>query len=149
MGVRLRRYPEYGVTLFVFSGALVAGELQSLFEALDQRDAGRWLSYGDETIEMTRIKVSDFPALKRLVYHKQKELFGDSHPSNAMVYASKYGEELLRFWQLYTLVGDVRPMTPAVFSNLADACRWLRLPADACAKIEAEVGLRKPDAPAV
>jgi hypothetical protein len=147
MSVRLRRYPEYGVTFFMFSGVLVADELRRLFEGLDRRDAGRWLSYGDDTVEMTGIKVSDLPALKQLMHGKQKELFGDSPPPNAMVYSSKHGEELLRFWQLYTLIGDVRPMTPAVFSNLNAACRWLTLPADACAKFEAEVGSPERGAP--
>lgn len=139
MEFKIDRYPEYGVTFLGFSGPIDADGVVRLCGMLDRRDDGRWFSYCDPTVDATAMIVARIPQLKLAIASKQREIFGDAPQPNAIVYATKRGEELARFWRNYTLKGDVRPMTPALFPDFKAACAWLGLAGDACAKFKAEV----------
>lgn len=140
MSVKLNRYPEYGVTLFVFSGALGVDDVALLCHMLDSRDCEKWLSYFDPTSDFSGIAVGQLPELKRALEKCQVEACGGVRQPNAMVVVSSAGENFARFWREYTLIGSVNPMTPTVFSDFRAACDWLGLPEAARAKFEAEVG---------
>lgn len=139
MGIKLKRYPEYDVTVLIFSGKLRLDDFVELCAKLDRRDRGRWLSYGDSTLDLSGIDVAHLPELKRVIASKQREIFSDTQPPNAIVYSSRAGELFVRFWQKYALAGDIHPMTPTVFSDFKAACDWLGLPEAARAEIEADV----------
>ena len=140
MTFELKRYPELGITLIMFSGDVSVDDVIKLFGSLDNRDAGRWLTYCDPTVTTGALGVDVVPRLKQLIADKQSAIFDGAYPRNAMVYASRAGEEFLIFWQRYTLTGDVHPMTPAIFSDFKAACDWLGLSEAAHAKLKAEVG---------
>lgn len=147
MPCKLKRYPEYGVTFFLFSGALGEDELARVIETLDRRDCSHWLSYCAPTVTLEAISVGVIPELKRRIAEKQAEIFGELRLPNAIVHTSKGGEAFSQFWRHYTLAGRVHPLTPAVLPNLKAACEWLGLPGDARARFEEEVALQNTTRP--
>lgn len=140
MGVRLKRYPEYGVTLLMFSGAFNADEMIGQFQALDNRDRGIWLGYYDATANPSSVDLAHLPELKRTIVAKEKELFDDVKRRNAVVCCSAFTKQFFRFWSDYAGTGDEHPVTPPVFSDFRTACDWLGLPEEARVSFEVEAG---------
>lgn len=140
MPSELKRYPQHGLTLMLFSGVLTAEQLISQFSELDGRDRGCWLSYFDASVDLTGVDVAHLPALKRMVAMKERGLLGDARQRrrNAIVYCSTVTEQFFDFWRSYAAVGEAHATPPGVFSSFKAACDWLGLPQSACARLEAE-----------
>lgn len=139
MQFKINRYPDHHMTFLGLSGAIDSEGIVRLLDLLDRRDEGRWFSYCDPTVDATEMIVARIPQLKQAIASKQREIFGDAPQPNAIVYATKRGGELARFWRDYTLTGNVRPMTPALFPDFRAACDWLGLEGEACSSFKAEV----------
>jgi hypothetical protein len=129
MGIRVRRFPEHDLTLYVVTAPHTAEEAVRFFQGLDARDATRWLTYFDPTVDMSGLDVASIPRLKRVLAAKIEKLFPDKRPVRAIVCASGAAEQFFRtFWRSYLETGDTRPGEPGLFNNLEAAYDWLGLP---------------------
>jgi hypothetical protein len=131
---RLRRFPEYGVTLIIFSGKIKDGETAELISTLDERDRACRVSYFSGDVEVGDV-IADMSHVRKVLTDKQIELSGGRL---AFVYESTAAEEYLGFLEKYWSMGEVRPTIPKVFSSLKAACDWLELPDGACEALTEE-----------
>jgi hypothetical protein len=125
---RLRRFPEYRVTLIILSGYVKDDETVELLRTLDERDRDCRITYFSEDAELGGV-IADTPRIKRTLAEKQRELPGGRH---AFVCPSTASREYADFLKRYSAAGDVHPKIPRVFSSLEAACGWLGLPDGAC-----------------
>lgn len=131
MCIRVKRFPEFGVDLVVYSGALTRETLTRFIAELQPVDGARWINYLDPTLDESGLDVAYIPALKRAFAEKLTALHGETRVRSALVTASPVNELILRFWPSY--VGrDVRyPAEPVACRTLDEACEALGLPAEA------------------
>ena len=147
MGIRVERFPECDLTVFIVSTPHTSEEAIQFFEALDARAATRWLTYLDPTVDMSDVDVASFPTIKRTIAAKQKELFGDKPMVRAIVCGSRAAEQFFRrFWSSYVKTGEGPPAPPVLFEDLEAAFEWLALPMAARAAVAEAI---KSEAPAL
>lgn len=135
MAIRVKLFPEYKVSLHVYSGAITVEEVRKAVSELDP--ASRWLSYYTPTVDLSAIDVAHIPELRGIVSNKEQARGGARLPT-AIVTTSDSTAEMLRFWCSYAVAAP-SPHEPAIFDSLEEACRWLGLPPDAHGKIAAEI----------
>lgn len=141
MAGRLKRFPEYGVTLIIFSGKVEHDEAVELISKLDQRDRNYRITYLSEDVEVGRM-IADIPQFKRAVAEKQREL---PDARGALVCGSSAAREYLDFLKRYWATGDAHPTMPRAFPSLGAACDWLGLPDGACEALTEEVNRASPE----
>lgn len=132
MGVLLKRFPEFGVTLAIYSGAITAEVLVRQAEALTPADAGLWINYLDPTADMSGVDLAHIPAIKRALAAKLREIQGDEVAVSVLVSASPLNEPFVRFWSSYVGLDGHYPAESVVFPSIEAACAWLDLPEAAC-----------------
>lgn len=134
MAGRLRRFPEYGVTLIIFSGKMKDNETAELLSTLDERDRACRISYFSGDVDVGDV-VADMSCVKKVLEQKQRELSGGRL---AFVHQSTAAKEYFGFLKRYWSAGEARPTMPRVFSSLKAACDWLGLPDRACGALTEE-----------
>ena len=129
MGVRLQRFPEYGVTLEVFTGVITPELLFGRLRALREGDGARWIIYIDPTVDLSRVDIATIPELKNANAARLKALKIED-PRIAFVCDPGECENDLtfEFWLRYVQLRHEHPGAQQVFSTLAEACDWLDLP---------------------
>lgn len=135
MGLRLRRFPEYGVALHIRSGAFNGEELLRYFRSLGPADALRWIYYYDETADASGVMLGHIPELKHTINAKLEELFGDRPPASIVVNRGAANQSYVDFWAGFT-TRDQYPAAPLQFSTLKAACEELGLSDAACEALE-------------
>lgn len=141
MACRLKRFPEYNVTLIEFSGKVQHAETVALINALDKRDLGFRITYLSDDAEVSRM-ITDIPTFKRLLAEKQEEL---PAARSALVYRATAAKEYVDFLKRYLAAGGAQPTMPRTFSSLEAACDWLGLPERACEALIEEVNRTSPE----
>lgn len=140
MGIRVKRLPELGLTLNVWSGAITREDLIDHYGSLTPADGGRRIAFLDPTVDLSSVGVAAIPELKRVVTSKFKEIYGDRPVLSAMVCGAGPNRPLLDFWLRYTGgEGEASMSGPLVFESMQAACDWLGLPDEACKLVNAAV----------
>ena len=138
MSVRLRRLPEYGVVLEVFSGVITLELLYRHLSLMREGDPPRFLVCFDRTADLTSLTVETISDFRHATSARFREL-NFENVLVAFVSAEGPNTQLLEFWCRYVqLMGDQRH-TPALFSGLNSACAWLGLPEAAREAITEEI----------
>lgn len=131
MAIRTTRFPEYGLNLYVVSGAHTAEEAIGFFRSLGAPDATRWLTVFDPVVDMSGLDVASLPGLKRTIAEKHHELFGAAAPELRIIVCSSRPQEefFSRFWSGYVLKGEQHPPAkPVIVTGLEAAFDVLELP---------------------
>ena len=130
MCIRVRRFPEFGVAMAIYGGALTPAILLRFVDDLGDADAdvGGWVNYLDPTLDLSGMDVAHIPVLRRALAAKLKALYGEGHIKTALVTASQVNELVLSFWPSYVGHDVEYPHEPTAFASLDAACDWLRLP---------------------
>jgi hypothetical protein len=130
MTIRHRHFPELGVTINVFQGALTLDEMLAFVGRLDRVAWRRSINYLDPSLDLSGVKVPDFPVIKRALADKLTEIHGETHLHYALVSAAPAHEFFLHFWPEY--VGrEVRyPVEVEAVPTLKAACERLGLPGE-------------------
>lgn len=127
MSVYLKRFPEYGLDLNIFSGAVSPDEIIWSFHSLDRK--ANWLAFFCEDADLSGISIAHFPAMKNALTGEEHET--DAAPQkkrSALVNLSGLNELFVRFWSEYASAGISAPRDRAMFPTIAAACEWLGLP---------------------
>lgn len=150
MGVRIERFPEYGVTLSVFTGIITPEILREHMSALQPEDLARRITYADPTSDLSGVDIAAFPELKREFIVRQEPLLAGKPGFSAIVCKGKSGRLTPDFWASYFGQDSSYPVRVMAFETLEAACAWLALPEAGCrAVVEAAVGPRRaPTGPA-
>jgi hypothetical protein len=143
VGVRLERYPEHGVTLEIFTGAITWKVLHEHLSLLREGDQARLL-YFDPTVDTSRLDVAGFPEFRRATAARLKELNVEKALLAFVCAPGGSNEQLLDFWCRYVQVDSLHPATPALFPSFQVACHWLSLPEAACRTLIEAVETRAP-----
>jgi hypothetical protein len=142
MGVALVRFPAYGVDLFIFTGRIDADEGLRLYSELDPDDpAGspRWLTYIDKDADFSGIPVTAYAEARHLLEPKLKRLSERPGYGSVAVCSSTHCEFILGFWRAFSHRDPDYVSHPVFFTNLQDACDWLKLPDAGCEAVAAAV----------
>jgi len=141
MSLRVERFPEYGVTLCVYSGVFTVEDLREHWSALTPEDVIRRISYADATADASRIDMGAFPELKRHFAARLKALLAGKRGLSAFVSDGKTGRLGPDFWTSYLGQDSSVPVQVAPFESLEAACAWLGVPEAGCrAVIAAAMG---------
>jgi hypothetical protein len=132
MGIRAKRLPEHGVTVFIWSGRLTLEDIRQHFGALDAAHTDRWLQYFDPTVDLSGVDIAAIPELKHLFADKRRALQADRPGVCAVVSAPGTGDLFPGFWPLYASADHDYPAEVAAFGVPEDACAWMNLPGDGC-----------------
>lgn len=132
MGVRVERFPEYGVTLCVFSGKITPEVVRRHFSSLEPDDVVRRINYADPTGDMSGVDVTIFPELKRVIAARLNALLAGKRGVSAVVSDAKIDTLTLHFWASYVGQDSSFPVRVASFESLEAACAWLGLPEAGC-----------------
>lgn len=133
MTIRAKRFPEIGVTLSIFSGAITQKDVIAYVKGLET--AARWVTYFDPTADLSGLDVAHIPEVKRTLAAKLKELHGDEPVVSVFVACTGAVEAFLTFWRSYVADPEY-PAKPEVVGSLDAACRALGLSEDACAALK-------------
>lgn len=132
MCVRVQRFPEFGVTLNVFSGALTHEAMMRFIDQIEPADSVRWINYLDPTLDISGLDVARTAMRKRALAAKLYALHAPAPVRSALVCTSPTNELVAEFWPRYVALDDHYPAEPAAFPTLGAACAWLELPPGAC-----------------
>jgi hypothetical protein len=127
MGVRLKRFPEYGVLVAVFTGLVTREDLYEHLSSLREGEPLRFLGYFDPTADMTALSVEEIAGFKAASAAKLGEIKVE-HALAALVCPPGPNAHFVDFWCRYVQLDGDRPTTPALFSGMKSACAWLGLP---------------------
>lgn len=134
MGIRLKRFPEYGLELYIYSGPISCEEMLRHLQRVD--GSADWLSYLGPTADLSGIDVAHFPLLKRTAAAREASAPPKEQPSrHALVTVSAVNTQFVQFWCNYGRIGVPQAHDRVVFSTLEQACRWLGLPPGGCERI--------------
>lgn len=126
MPVQLTRFPEFELTLVVYSGAVTPEMLREHVRRLEPGDVVRCLHYCDATADMSGVDVAFYPEFRRIIGEKLRQA-GET-PRSALVSDSRTRELALRFWPSYVGRDDSYVTEPVPFDTLEAACGWFGLP---------------------
>jgi hypothetical protein len=130
MAIRVKRLPEYGVTVVIWSGRLTLEEVRRHLSTLDAASPGRWLNYWDPSVDVSGLGIAKIPEVKRLLAARLKEVYGDKQLISAVVRAPGTHELFPEFWPGYASADQAYPAKVKAFLSLEAACEWLNLPDD-------------------
>jgi hypothetical protein len=120
-------FPEFGVTLNVYSGKLTPDVMLRFIDSIDSNVGSNWVNYLDPTLDLSGMDVEHFPVLRRALANKMRELYGEAHVRCALVSASPENELFSRFWTSYVGPDVQYPAEAVEFPTLQAACHWLGL----------------------
>lgn len=150
MTIRVTRFPEFGVNITVYTGAITRAELIEHYGAIDTEDAasaGRWISYFDATADLSQLDLAALCELRRLTCVKLNEVYADRTLTVAMVCKSPVNLPILRTWRSFLNAARNHPSDLILFSSLKDASDWLDLPGAASFALAAVAGEIRVDQP--
>jgi hypothetical protein len=138
MGIRVQRFPEFGVTVNIYSGVVTADDIKAHLEALEAADVVRTMDYIAPSMD-SHVEVTAIPELQLVASAKLRALHGDEPAMVAFLSESKAHAQVLSFWPTY-LRSHGYPASAAAFTSLRAACEWLGLPDAACLALAEAVG---------
>jgi hypothetical protein len=128
VSVRSKHFPEFGVTLNVFAGALTPDSVMQFVDSLEPTGWTRWVNYLDPTLDLSEMDIAHIPVIRRALAARLIALHGEAHLQSALVSANPVNELFLRFWPSYVGRYVDYPTDPVAFPALDAACDWLGLP---------------------
>jgi hypothetical protein len=129
MSVRVKHFPEHGVTLYLYSGAITP---EAAIQCIGSFRGGRQVHYVDQTADLSGLSVAFIPELKRAADARLKEVGGVEPVVPALVSPSGGNASFLHFWCSYVAADKDHPVRPAEFTDIKAACEWLGLAEPAC-----------------
>jgi hypothetical protein len=132
VGIALVRLPAYKVNLFIFTGRIDPDEGLRLYSELDPDDPAnspRWLTYIGEDVDFSGIPVTAFPEAKHVLEPILKRMSERRSYCTGVVCSSAQCQFITHFWRAYVEQDPEYISHPEFFTNLKDACDWLKLPA--------------------
>lgn len=151
MGIALVRLPADELNLIIYTGRIDAGDGVRFYSGLDADDpanAARWLTVIDEDADFSAIPVTSYPQTKNVMIPKLKQLAARPGYCSAVVCSTPHCELITSFWRTYVEHDPNYVSHPVFFTNLKDACDWLKLPQSGCeAAAEAVRAQHAPPAP--
>jgi len=131
VGVALVRFPAYKLNLFIYTGRIDPDAGLRLYSELDPDDpanAPRWLTYIDKDADFSGIPVTTYPEAKHVLEPKLKRISERRSYCTVVVCRSVQCEFITHFWRAYVEHDPDYIAHPVFFTNLKDACDWLKLP---------------------
>jgi hypothetical protein len=147
MGVRIERFPEYGVTLCIYSGLITFEAALEHFDRLGPEDALRRIDYADPTTDLASVDMAATPRLRREVAARLNKLLAGRRGVAAIVSDGKTGKLTPDFWAHYVAQDESFPVEVRSFDSLEAACAWLDLPESGCRAVIAAAKDRAPRQP--
>lgn len=135
MGIALVRLPAYELNLIIYTGRIDPRDGVSFYGGLDAddpADAARWLTCIDEDADFSGIPVTSYPQTKNVMIPKLKQLAARPGYCSAVVCSTPHCEQITNFWRTYVEHDPNYVSHPVFFTNLKDACDWLKLPERGC-----------------
>jgi hypothetical protein len=127
MGIVVKRFPDYGLTLDIWRGTVTAGEIIGHFEGMTPAEAELRLSFVDPAVDLYAMDVVAIPGLKRAADRIANELYAGRPMTSAIVCGPGENKPALDFWLRYAWDQD-EGRHPVVLSSLEEAFDWLGLP---------------------
>jgi hypothetical protein len=127
MGVRIERFPEYAVTLCIFSGAFTPELLREHLSSLEPEDVLRRVTYADPTADLSGVAMTYYAQLKREIASRLNELLVGKRGVSALVSASRHSKLTTDFWATYVGLDSSFPVEVRSFERLEAACAWLAI----------------------
>lgn len=137
MGIRLVRFPQYGVTLHVYSGALRAHETAKHFRRLCPGDISPAVHAFGADVDLSGFDVEHIPFVKHAIALKEANLPGGRPKRSVVIARSEAVHEFFCFWNSYCDFGHLNVTPFHIASSMKEACDWLRLPEGACEALTA------------
>lgn len=126
MGIRTERFPEYGLTLVLYSGVISTEDVRTHMRELDPADLVLRINYLDPTMDY-RVDVAALPELKGIIRAKLRAL--DQGERAAAAFVSRCANDPAgTFWPNYLKIAEDFPGARASFTSLDEAFDWLGLP---------------------
>jgi hypothetical protein len=144
MGILAKRFPEYGVTLQIFRGAITREAWVEYYASFAATASDRFVTYICPSADLSNMDLAFGPELKRLVAAKLREVFGDQPVISILVRSSNEQEPYLEFWRGFERVGDKHPAESVIVTDFKKACALLGLPDDAWRRLAAAVECEPP-----
>lgn len=144
MGIRLIRFPQCGVVLHVYSGALTADETAKHFQNMGASDVSPAIHAFAADVDLSGFDVVHIPFVKRAIALQEGGLPSDSPRLPVVICRSKAVREFFDFWNNYCDAGDLNVAPSRIVSSMKEACDWLRLPGDACEALTAAEAVPEP-----
>jgi hypothetical protein len=145
VGIALVRLPAYEVDLFIYTGRIDPDQGLKLYSELDPGDPAsstRWLTYIDNDADFSGIPVTAYAEARHIMAAKLKRLSERPGHCTAAVCSSAHCEFVLEFWRAFVERDPDYVSQPAFFTDLKEACAWLKLPASGCEAIAEAVRAR-------
>jgi hypothetical protein len=139
MTIRVKRLPEFDLTLNVWTGKLTREDLIAHYNGLTAQEAGRRIAYLDPALDLSSVDVATIPGVTRLVAARLKALYGDKPVTSVVVAAP--GSENARLFEAWFRYFAAEGLSdgPVLKPGVKAASDWLGLPHDACEKIRAAI----------
>jgi len=140
MSIRLYWLREHGVSLTVYSGKITPQMLLEHIRAIDPEGAPTargWITYYDDTVDVSEIGLDAQIEARDLVAAKFREGRGEARLRTALVCRSRLNRPNLSLWQACTRAAPGHPIDAELFESLREACDWLGLDADARRRVAA------------
>jgi hypothetical protein len=131
MGVSIRRFPEFDVSLLILQGLVETGELTDFARQIDGDLPRRWITYVDPCADLNQLDLPFFGELKRILGPKLRARFAPDEFRSAIVTDSRVNDPVVRLWSSFASGDGEYPANPVVVSSLGSASDYLELPAAA------------------
>ena len=128
MGIVVKRFPDYGLTLDIWRGSVAAEEIIEHFEGMTLAEAGLRISFIDPAANLYAMDIAHIPALKRVSDRLLNELYAGRPMYSAIVCAPGENKPVVEFWLRYAWPEHEDGRHPVVFPSLEEAFDWLGLP---------------------
>ena len=140
MGIVVKQFPEYDLTLDMWRGTVTAEDMIEHFEGLTQAEAQRRLSFIDPAVNLYDLDLAAIPALKRSAARVLDQLYAGRPLTSAVVCGPGENRPVMEFWHRYVWGEREAGRHPVMVSSLEDACDWLGLPQAARQKVIEALG---------
>jgi len=153
VGIALARLPAQAVNLIIYTGRIAPGDGAKFYGALDPdapANAPRWLTFIDENADFSDIPLTAYVQTKHVLIPKLKRMSERPGYCSGVVCSTAHCEMVTSFWRHYVERDPDYVSHPVFFTNLKDACDWLKLPDAGCQAIAEAIAaqhIKDPPAP--
>jgi hypothetical protein len=147
MGLSVRRFPEFNVSVVVMEGVIAAEAFVAFVKQLDLGGVTRWLNYTRPGTDLTNVDLLSMTQVKRTFGERLRMQLQGGSIRSAFVCDSHDSEAVVRLWTAYVGRDDDYPSTPVICPSLEAAFDYLGLSPEAREAVADAIGRApRPDA---